>query len=133
MVHGDVNLDTFNHLPDRDVAELANRIAWQPMRDAAFPHRFEAAAECRLRSGVAHSVRVDDAYGNAGRPPTQEEIMQKFRANAGLAIPMDAADALAIEIMAIDRASDLARLGQLFRCDDAKQNVRTSGQHGVGR
>ena len=106
MVHGDVNLDTFNHLPDGDVAELATRIAWQPMQDAAFPQRFEAAAECRLRSGVAHSVRVDDAYGNTGRPPAQEEIMRKFRANASLAIPVDTADALATEIMAIDRASE---------------------------
>jgi 2-methylcitrate dehydratase PrpD len=116
MVHGEVGLDTFNRLPDSTVVDLARRISWRPMRDARFPERFEAAVDCRQRGGTDQHVRVDDAYGNVGRPAACEDVLRKFRSNASHTITADQGDALAAEIMAIDRSSNLALLGQLLRC-----------------
>lgn len=116
IVRGDVGLDTFNRLPDGDVVDFARRISWQPMRDATFPERFEAEVHCTLRSRADHHVRVDDAYGNAGRPAADEEVLKKFRANASRILPPDRVDALADELMAIDRSDSLAALGQLLKC-----------------
>jgi 2-methylcitrate dehydratase PrpD len=116
MVHGEVTLDTFNRLPDSAVVDLARRISWQPMRNARFPKRFEAEVDCRQRSGAVQHVRIDDAYGNAGRPAAYEEVLKKFRTNASRTIAADQGDALAAEIMAIDKSNSLVPLGQLLRC-----------------
>jgi 2-methylcitrate dehydratase PrpD len=115
MVHGQVDLATFDSLPNERVRQFASRIAWRPLQGAAFPQRFEAEAECRLANGDVRSVRVDDAFGNTSRPPDQEAILRKFRANASLAMIGDAAGALAVHVMALDNANDLAELGRLLR------------------
>lgn len=116
MLHGQVDLDTFERLPDERVKQLAARITWRPLQNATFPQRFEAAAECRLHSGGVRAVRVDDAYGNISRPPRHDDVMRKFRANASRAMPADVADALATAIMALDKADDLTGLGRSLRC-----------------
>ena len=115
MVHGQVDLATFDRLPNERVQQFASRIAWRPLQGAAFPQRFEAEAECRLANGDVRSVRVDDAFGNTSRPPDQDAILSKFRANASLAMTGDAAGALAVHVMELDNANDLAELGRLLR------------------
>jgi len=116
MIHGKVGLETFNQPPERDVFDFARRISWRPMRDARFPERFEAEALCKLRSGEDHRVRIDDAFGNASRPPAYGEVLKKFRTNVSCIVQADRADALASEIMAIDRSNSLKPIGQLLRC-----------------
>ena len=115
MVHGQVDLATFDRLPNERVQSFATRTAWRPLQGAVFPQRFEAEAECRLASGEIRRVRVDDALGNTSRPPSQDAVLTKFRANASLAMPGDGVGALAAHIMALDKADDLAELGQLLR------------------
>ena len=111
---------------ERACPAFATRTAWRPLQGAAFPQRFEAEAECRLASGEIRRVRVDDALGNTSRPPGQDAVLTKFRANASLAMSGDGVGALAAQVMALDKVDDLAELGRLLRSGSPVLLVRSS-------
>jgi 2-methylcitrate dehydratase PrpD len=80
---GAITLDTFEgHLPD-GARDLAKRISWQPLEPNDFPNRFEAELSARRRDGSMLDIRLDDVYGNASRPAAADDVLVKFRANAG--------------------------------------------------
>ncbi|MFZ4533630.1 MAG: MmgE/PrpD family protein [Alsobacter sp.] len=94
LVLGGVDLDTFERpLPDTTRA-LATRVRWEPLPDACFPDRFEAELAVTLADGTVHAVRIDDVYGNAGRPAAEADVRAKFRANAGRLLDADSVAAL---------------------------------------
>ena len=51
-----------------------------------FPDRFEAELSARRSDGSTLDIRLDDVYGNASRPAAADDVLQKFRANAGRAL-----------------------------------------------
>lgn len=82
LADGNVSLDTFESAPSADVLSLAKRITWRPLEGARFPERFEAEITTTLLDGARLEARVDDVYGNASRPASEDEVLAKFRANA---------------------------------------------------
>ena len=82
LVHGTIDLATFEAPPTADVLSLAQRTRWEPIEDANFPERFEAEIVCLTRTGTEHRIRIDDVYGNHSRPPGADAVLAKFRANA---------------------------------------------------
>jgi 2-methylcitrate dehydratase PrpD len=76
LVEGKVDLGTFERPASRAVLELAQRIAWEPLKNARFPERFEAELVCG-----SQRVRVDDVYGNTSRPASAQAVREKFVAN----------------------------------------------------
>jgi 2-methylcitrate dehydratase PrpD len=82
LIDGRVDLDTFARPVRREVEELAARISWQKLDPNDFPRKFEAELTFVMRDGRSHHERIDDVFGNVGRPPTEEDIRGKFRANA---------------------------------------------------
>jgi 2-methylcitrate dehydratase PrpD len=76
LVEGKVDLGTFERPASRAVLELAQRITWEPLNNARFPERFEAELVCG-----SQLVRVDDVYGNTGRPASAQAVREKFVAN----------------------------------------------------
>ena len=102
LVLGGVDLDTFEQpLPD-PVRDLAARTRWEPLPDACFPDRFEAELTVTLVDGTVHEVRIDDVYGNAGRPAADADVRAKFHANAGRQLDADAVAALEQAVARID-------------------------------
>ena len=98
---GAITLDTFEgDLPD-GARELAKRIRWQPLEPNDFPNRFEAELSVRRRDGSTLDIRLDDVYGNASRPAAADDVLAKFRANAGRALD-EQARALEDALMSID-------------------------------
>ncbi len=83
LVEGRVDHQTFRHRAAADVLSLAGRMSWEPLANSRFPQAFEAEILCRTIDGAEVTVRAPDVYGNVGRPAQRDDIIAKFRANAG--------------------------------------------------
>ena len=112
LVEGRVDLATFESPAGPAVRELAGRIRWEPLPGARFPERFEAEIVCETKAGRTETVRIDDVYGNRSRPPGEEPIRAKFRANAARSLP---AAAIASAERAVDELAVAPDLGALSR------------------
>ena len=111
LVHGRVDLASFEApIPDA-VRDLATRIAWEPLVDADFPRRFQAEILCERNDGSSETVRIDDVYGNPSRPAGAADVRAKFRVNAAQALPANRVDVLEAAIDGLEAAASLATLG----------------------
>lgn len=111
LVEGEVTLATFERPASEAVRMLARRISWIPLADSSFPQRFGAALTCVTVDGARQRIRVDDAHGNASRPPAMAEVLTKFRANAGRSLTSEAVAELEAGLM----AEDLPGVGRALR------------------
>ncbi len=123
LVEGSVGLATFETPIAPAARDLATRIVWEPLPDAAFPRRFEAELSCELIDGRTETVRVDDVYGNHSRPAADEDVRRKFRANAAHALDADAVAALETAVAELDRAASLAAVSGALRPEIRKQRT----------
>ncbi|KMO12127.1 MmgE/PrpD family protein [Methylobacterium platani] len=110
LVEGKVDLATFEAPVSAAVLALARRIAWEPLDGARFPQVFEAEIVAETRNGARHEIRVDDVYGNAGRPAGDDAVRGKFRRNAARSL---APDGVASLEAAIDALAEAPRLDAL--------------------
>ncbi|MDQ8727348.1 MmgE/PrpD family protein [Bradyrhizobium sp. LHD-71] len=108
IIDGRVELDTFS-TPIRDeVFDLASRTSWEKLEPHHFPRKFEAELTFVLRDGRSHHERIDDVFGNVSRPPSEQDIRMKFRANAGRSLPESGVHALENALEGLGSASSLA-------------------------
>lgn len=107
---GGTTLDIFEGDADPGLVALARAITWQPMQDADFPARFQAAMTVRFSDGSETDARVEDVYGGGARPASEENVIDKFRANAARALGPDKADNLRAALLGLDT---LASIGEL--------------------
>ncbi|GJD53137.1 hypothetical protein OPKNFCMD_5908 [Methylobacterium crusticola] len=130
LVEGRVDLATFEAPARAPVRALARRIAWEPLPAARFPVAFEAEILARTRDGAAHAVRVDDVYGNAGRPAGAEAVAAKFRRNAARALAPDAVRAVEAALGALAAAPSLDALaGALFGAGAMQTDAGSAARH----
>jgi 2-methylcitrate dehydratase PrpD len=115
LVEGKVDLATFESPAGAAVRELARRIRWEPLPAARFPERFEAEIVCETKAGRTETVRIDDVYGNRTRPPGEEPIRAKFRANAGRSLPAAASASVERAVEELAGAPDLGALSRALR------------------
>jgi 2-methylcitrate dehydratase PrpD len=115
LVEGKVDLATFESPAGAAVRELAGRIRWEPLPDARFPERFEAEIVCETKAGRTETVRIDDVYGNRTRPPSAEQILAKFRANAARSLPAAAIPSVEQAVEGLAVAPDLGALSRALR------------------
>lgn len=109
VVEGRVDLDTFSKPISTEVLEFAGRIRWEPLEPDNFPKAFEADLTVVLSDGTSHRTRIDDVFGNVGRPATEEDVRLKFRANAARALPELQLRALEASIDRLATSPGLAR------------------------
>jgi 2-methylcitrate dehydratase PrpD len=109
VVEGRVDLDTFSRPIAAEVLRLASRITWQPLEPDNFPKAFEAEVTFVLSDGTSHHARIDDVFGNVGRPATEEDVRIKFRANALRKLPESQVQALEASIDRLATSPGLAR------------------------
>lgn len=115
LVEGRVDVATFAAAPDAEVVEVARRIEWRPMQGHAFPRRFEALVEERLRDGQTLRHRIGSVRGAPDRPVDRAEVVAKFQANAGRALPAGAVEALQRIILSVDALGSMAPLTAALR------------------
>ena len=113
LVQGRVDHATFARRAPFDVLALAARCRWEPLANDRFPDAFEAEIICDLADGSRHTARVDDVYGNAARPATRDDILAKFRANAGHVLAP--ADIAALEALFLSSTGDVSTYAGILR------------------
>jgi 2-methylcitrate dehydratase PrpD len=115
LEEGKVDLATFESPASDAVRKLAQRISWEPLPVARFPERFEAELSYRTRAGKSETVRIDDVFGNHTRPPGEEAVLAKFRANAARSLNANSVGALERAAKDLAAASDLKALSTALR------------------
>jgi 2-methylcitrate dehydratase PrpD len=115
ILNGKVGLETFESLPSPEIRGLALKVRWEPLPEARFPERFEAVVECETKAGKKVSVRIDDVDGNHSRPPSEDRVLEKFRANAARTLSAQGVEALVAAAQRLAVARDLAELRQALR------------------
>lgn len=119
IVEGRVDLDTFSRPISREVLRLASRITWKPLEPDNFPKAFEAEVTFTLSDGTSHNARIDDVFGNVGRPATEEDVRIKFRTNALRKLPEAQVQALEASIDRLTTSPGLARFTAACRGKEA--------------
>jgi hypothetical protein len=103
---------SFEHSASAEVRALAQKISWVPLAKDRFPQHFEAVITCELLSGEKISQRIDDVDGNHTRPPSDERLLAKFKANASLTLMPAGVAMLSRTIQDLDRLDDVAAIEQ---------------------
>lgn len=102
---------------DHKVHDLARRttFAEDPEMSARYPHEWPVAITLQMRGGEKLSRRVDQVKWSPRRPPTWDELIEKFLPLAEPVIGRDRA-ARTIDFCArLDQAQDMAQLMDLVR------------------
>ena len=113
FVHGSVDLETFTRPANAETRALAARMQWEKLEPHRFPHAFEAEIDVTLKDGNVKSIRLDDVFGNASRPATEGDVLQKFRANVKRALRPSAADDLIAWGYSLERRATLEELSTI--------------------
>ncbi len=116
-----VHLDEFDekHLRDPAILDTARRV--DPCPDAALGAIFETTdkaptrLEITLRSGVTHALDVEYPRGCPQNPATRDEILAKFRALAGRALPADQVARVEAAVLDLEKLPDVVALVSLLR------------------
>lgn len=103
LLRGELGLAAFGaeEVADEEVLALASRVSRVPA-PASLPSRFCGGAEIVTSTGARHRKLVDFAPGSPANPLGDELVLQKFRANAGLALAPAAVAELEGRLLAVE-------------------------------
>jgi 2-methylcitrate dehydratase PrpD len=104
-----------------------------------FPNTFAAALRVRTTAGTTLEHRVDSSRGGPGNPLTRDELLYKFRLNAGRILSTPALDKVLSVVDSLDHPDgDLATLMPLLAEPDVTSaaeppalHVAVAGHHAV--
>ena len=113
LVHGRVDVLTYTDaaIADPDVLELAGRVRYE-VQDYTTPGSgFRGGARIRTTGGETLSAELDYQRGAPENPMSAEEVREKYRTNAGLALDAVDAERLELALLGLEDEADLAALG----------------------
>jgi len=112
LAEGRVGIDTYSpsRLGDPRLLALAARVRYTIDHESKFPAVFPGHVRVELKDGRVVEARVDNA-----RPARRDAIIEKFRANAGRALPPGRVADLEGAVLELDRAASVAALLRLCR------------------
>jgi 2-methylcitrate dehydratase PrpD len=129
LVRGHVDLDDFTPaaIGDPAVLDLARRVECIPDPDANYPHTFPGRMRLVLRDGRV--LERDEPFnrGSAERPLSNDEVLAKFRSNAGRALPAAQVEELVTAVSGIDDFPDITVLSAACR---RVEKFPTTDEHG---
>ncbi|MCG8544293.1 MAG: MmgE/PrpD family protein [Alphaproteobacteria bacterium] len=112
---------TFGRLPveafseaairDPDILALAEKIHHIPDPDAPGTDRFKGWVQVDTTDGRRLERIVDDNWGSLANPMTSDQVQQKFRENADLALRTDQIEGI---VTMVDRFETLDKVGKLI-------------------
>ena len=119
FIDGRVGLDTFTaaRLGDERLLALAARVQHVVDPTSTFPEGFPGWVRVRLADGRVVEAREPDGRGGPTRPLSEAAIVQKFRDNAGRALPEVRRAELEQAVLSLDGAPDVRKVVALARRD----------------
>jgi 2-methylcitrate dehydratase PrpD len=109
LLRGHVGVSTYTDeaIAERDVLELASKVRYEVKDYETFPRALPGGVRIRTRDGRTLEAELSYQRGGPDNPMTAEQVREKFRANAGLALPRNEVETLEEAIMTLERCEDL--------------------------
>jgi 2-methylcitrate dehydratase PrpD len=117
LLDGRVGLETYTdeRLGEPRRLALAERVSHTIDPDSAFPRGFPGWVRVRLRDGRTLEARAPDGRGSLACPLPDEAIVEKFRDNAGRALPAARVAEIERAVLRLDEVADVRELAVLCR------------------
>ena len=115
LVYGQVGVATYTPeaITDRRVLDLAKRVTYEIKDYSTWPASIPGGARIRLRDGRVLEADLPHQRGGAENPMPAAEIRAKYRANAALALPDPAVEALEEAVLSLEEQPDLRAFAAL--------------------
>jgi 2-methylcitrate dehydratase PrpD len=109
LLRGPVGVATYTEdaITDSEVLELAAKVRYEVKEYETFPRALPGGVRIRMRDGRTLEAELPYQRGGPDNPMTAEQVREKFRANAGLAISGDESDSLEEAVMTLEHRRDL--------------------------
>ncbi len=123
LLRGEVGVATYTEeaITDPDVLALAAKVRYEVKDYETFPRALPGGVRIRTRDGRELEAELPYQRGGPDNPMTAEQVREKFRANAGLALSGDEVDALEETVMTLERCADLRAFEVLSRTARAQR------------
>ncbi|HST26726.1 MAG TPA: MmgE/PrpD family protein [Gaiellaceae bacterium] len=110
LIRGHVSVSDFSDeaITDPAVLAVAGKVRYETPEYPTYPQAFPGGVRVTLADGSTFERDFPHQKGGPENPMSDDEVREKFRANASLALPNDAVDALEDAILAFERQDDLA-------------------------
>ncbi|HZB86816.1 MAG TPA: hypothetical protein VE289_09665, partial [Gaiellaceae bacterium] len=109
LVHGRCSVTTYAEEAIRDprVLELAGRVRYEVKDYPTYPAAFPGGVRVTTRDGRTLEADLPHQRGGLENPMTAEEVREKYRENAALALEAEAVEALEAAILSLEEQEDL--------------------------
>jgi len=116
LVHGRVGLTTYTPevLSDARVLELARKVRYETKEYPSYPAAFPGGVRIRMRDGRSLEADFPHQLGAPENPMSAEQVREKFRENAELALASSARAELEARVLGLDEQEDLRAVFNLF-------------------
>jgi 2-methylcitrate dehydratase PrpD len=110
LVRGHVSVADFTDeaIGDPAVLAVAQKVRYETGPYPTYPQAFPGGAVVRLRDGTSFEADYQHQKGGPENPLTPDEIREKFRENASLALPDAGVEALEEALLSLDELDDVA-------------------------
>lgn len=122
MVHGHVGVETFTDeaITDRDVLAVAARVGYERRVYSERPDSFGGGVRVRTTDGRTFEHELRYQRGGPDNPMSEQDVVDKYRANASVALEARQVDELEKYILNLDSAANLDPLWVLSHAQDKK-------------
>lgn len=110
--HGRVGLREFSEelIADREIIDFARRVTLVEDETVGYPGAFPGWVRVHLRDGEVLERRIPANRGAQENPASEEEIIEKFDANASLVLSSEKAERLKDQILHLEDLADVRDL-----------------------
>jgi 2-methylcitrate dehydratase PrpD len=117
LIRGKVDVSTYTEeaITEPHVLELASKVRYEIKDYDTFPRALPGGIRIRLRDGRTLEADLPYQRGGPDNPMTSEQVRDKFRANAALALTESDVELLEETVMSLERRDDLRALEVLSR------------------
>lgn len=110
LISGRVGVSTYveDAITDPSVLRLAERVTYRVKDFPSFPAAFPGGAKIRLKSGEVLEAELGHQRGGAENPLSIEDVLAKFRDNAGLALAGPLISRIEEAVLCLEREENIS-------------------------
>lgn len=125
LVRGRVDVSTYvgDAIADEEVLSLARRVRYEVKEYESFPRALPGGVRILTKDGRVLEADLDWQRGGPENPMTGDEVREKYRTNAELALSGEDAGAVERAVMGLTGLADLGELRALGRAQSARSSV----------
>jgi 2-methylcitrate dehydratase PrpD len=109
LVRGHVDVSTYTDeaIADPDVLAVAAKVSYEIKHYDTYPQAFPGGVRIHTRDGRTLEAELPYQRGGSENPMSADEVREKFRTNAALALPGEEVEALEAAVTRLERSGDL--------------------------